>query len=95
MDEKQVAVRAQITGRVQGVWYRGWAEQQANELGLFGWVRNRKEGSVEALFIGPQTAVDEMLRLCEDGPEHAVVEKVDTETAQGLAPRRFEIKPTV
>ncbi|MEX0300012.1 MAG: acylphosphatase [Kordiimonas sp.] len=95
MDEKQVAVRAQITGRVQGVWYRGWAEQQANELGLFGWVRNRKEGSVEALFIGPQTAVDEMLRLCEDGPDHAVVEKVGTETAQGLAPRRFEIKPTV
>ncbi len=95
MDEKQVAVRARITGRVQGVWYRGWTEQQANELGLFGWVRNRKDGYVEALFIGSKQSVEDMLRLCEDGPKHAVVEHVETETAQGLAPRRFEVKPTV
>lgn len=90
-----VAIRARIYGRVQGVWYRGWTEQEANKLGLHGWVRNREDGTVEALFIGPQMSVGAMLKLCQVGPPHAAVEKIETEEAQGLAPKRFEVKPTV
>ena len=48
-----VAVRIRISGRVQGVWYRGWAVENATARGLRGWVRNRRDGKVEALLIGP------------------------------------------
>jgi len=95
MSRQEVAVRARIWGQVQGVWFRGWAESEAKALGLFGWVRNRKDGTVEALFIGPCTAVETMLERCKNGPLAANVERVETESAKGLAPRRFEIKPTV
>lgn len=95
LPEGIVAVRARIYGRVQGVWYRGWTEQEANKLELYGWVRNRLDGTVEALFIGPQMAVDAMLKLCEEGPPQASVERIETEQAKGLAPKRFEVKPTV
>lgn len=90
-----VAVRARIYGRVQGVWYRGWTEQEANLLGLFGWVRNRKDGSVETLFIGAEDAVQKMVTRCSVGPATATIERVETEKAQGVAPSRFEVKPTV
>jgi len=89
------AVRARIKGRVQGVFFRGWTEDQANRLGLAGFVRNRSDGSVEALFRGPEEAVEEMLRLCWEGPPAAQVEAVDTEAAEGVVPDRFEVKPTV
>lgn len=90
-----VARRVRIYGRVQGVWYRGWTEQEAKVLGLYGWVRNRKDGSVEALFCGSPEAVEAMISLCNEGPDHASVDRLETETAQGIAPRRFEVKPTV
>lgn len=94
MNERK-AVRARICGKVQGVWYRGWTEGEAKALGLIGWVRNREDGSVEALFVGPEAAVDAMLVRCQDGPPAAVVERVETEPARGLTPNRFDIKPTV
>jgi acylphosphatase len=89
------AIRARITGRVQGVWFRKWTEREANTLGLHGWVRNREDGSVEALFCGPAGQVDQMLDLCQSGPANAVVDHIETATAKGIAPKRFEVKPTV
>jgi len=90
-----VAVKVRIYGRIQGVWYRGWTETEANELGLFGWVRNRQDGSVEALLIGQKPSVDIMLKRLGEGPPAAKVERVETEEARGVAPNRFEVKPTV
>ena len=73
MTTKTVTVR--IHGRVQGVWYRGWTVQEASRRGLTGWVRNRRDGSVEALFHGPTEKVEAMVDLCRRGPPAA---RVDT-----------------
>lgn len=69
-------VRAVISGRVQGVWYRAWTEQEAIARGLDGWVRNRSDGTVEAVFSGPDAQVDAMLDACKTGPRLARVEGV-------------------
>jgi acylphosphatase len=69
-------VRVIVTGRVQGVGYRAWVEQEAETRRLFGWVRNRRDGSVEALFSGEAMVVDAMTKACRSGPRMAVVEKV-------------------
>ena len=71
--DKSIATAARITGRVQGVWFRGWVREQARHVGLTGWVRNQPDGSVAALFVGPEAAVAAMLTLCRDGPPHARV----------------------
>lgn len=70
------AVLVRIEGRVQGVWYRGWTVQQAIGRRLAGWVRNRSDGSVEALFAGPKPAVNEMIEACWRGPPSARVNNV-------------------
>ncbi len=57
-----------ISGRVQGVCYRYWTQQNAKKFGLTGWVRNRHDGSVEAEFCGEKAQVDEMMRMCRTGP---------------------------
>ena len=69
--------RVVISGRVQGVGYRAWTEYTAIELGLEGWVRNRRDGTVEALFAGPHEAVEAMLEACRQGPPGARVEAID------------------
>lgn len=95
-DEKSVqALRARISGRVQGVWYRAWVRETAERTGLTGWVRNRLDGSVEALFVGPESDVDAMIKACWTGPPMAQVDHVEATPAQGITPNRFEIKPTV
>ncbi|MFQ6018238.1 MAG: acylphosphatase [Kiloniellaceae bacterium] len=66
-------VRVVISGRVQGVWFRAWTLQEAAARGLNGWVRNRRDGAVEAVFEGAPGAVDAMLRACWDGPPAARV----------------------
>lgn len=88
------AVRARITGRVQGVWYRGWTVEQATALDLSGWVRNRADGTVEALFAGPAGAVDAMLAVCREGPPAAVVRDVAVEPAEDPGAGPFEQRPT-
>jgi acylphosphatase len=75
------SVRAIITGRVQGVWYRAWTAGEANKLGLAGWVRNRADGTVEALFAGPEQQVDAMLIKCRKGPPLARVDAITVEPA--------------
>jgi acylphosphatase len=88
-------VRVRIEGRVQGVSYRYWAEEQAHILDLTGWVRNRRDGSVEALFSGPAESVDEMLLRCREGPAAAVVSTVEVLEEGAAAPRAaFEVRPT-
>jgi acylphosphatase len=90
-----------IRGRVQGVGYRAWLEHQAITSGLEGWVRNHRDGSVEALFAGPPTVVGEMVALCRHGPPGARVESVSSETANEdalslrQAGERFSVLPTI
>jgi acylphosphatase len=69
-------VSARITGRVQGVWYRGWTQEEAIKRQLDGWVRNRQDGSVEALFSGTSAQVTEMIEACRTGPPMARVDDV-------------------
>lgn len=83
-----------IHGRVQGVWYRGWTVEQARALGVTGWVRNRADGTVEALVHGPAEAVDTLVRRCHDGPPAAQVRRVDTAPASEHAGDGFEQRPT-
>ncbi|WP_406858416.1 acylphosphatase [Alsobacter sp. KACC 23698] len=71
-------VRVVITGRVQGVGYRAWTERHALRRGLSGWVRNRVDGSVEAVFCGDPQAVDDMLLACRHGPRASEVTQVTT-----------------
>jgi acylphosphatase len=73
--------RVSIRGRVQGVGYRYWTRRSATARGLEGWVRNRSDGSVEAVFSGPEQAVAEMIALCRRGPDAARVESVAEEPA--------------
>ncbi|KAI3896774.1 hypothetical protein MKW98_009627 [Papaver atlanticum] len=66
-------VRVVVKGRVQGVFYRNWTIENAKELGLTGWVRNRRDGSVEALFSGDPNSVSNMEERCRRGPRDALV----------------------
>jgi acylphosphatase len=74
-------VRAHIvvTGRVQGVFYRGSAQQEGRRLGLVGQIRNLPDGSVEAVVEGPRASVDAFVAWCRRGPEMADVEDVAVE----------------
>jgi acylphosphatase len=70
-----------IRGRVQGVGFRAWTEVTALELGIEGWVRNSRDGSVEALFAGTEEVVLTMVELCRQGPPGARVEAIDQREA--------------
>lgn len=69
-------LRLRITGRVQGVWYRGATEREATRLGVHGWVRNRPDGSVEALVEGAPAAVRALIAWCRTGPPGARVAEI-------------------
>jgi len=89
------SVRLIITGKVQGVWYRGWTVEQATKLGLDGWVRNRADGTVEALMVGQEPQVDQMITLCWQGPKFSKVLEIDIQPAMGITAKGFVQKPTV
>ena len=78
--------RVLVHGRVQGVFFRDSVRQRADGRGLAGWVRNRDDGAVEAVFEGAQEAVEDLVRFCESGPSSADVERVDVsdEEPEGL-----------
>jgi acylphosphatase len=90
-----ITVRVRISGRVQGVWYRGWTVDQARRLGLSGWVRNRRDGSVEAVFSGPEQAVRAAIELCRQGPPAARVREVTEQIETGPVEPGFRQAPTV
>jgi acylphosphatase len=99
MDEvvRQVVIR----GRVQGVGFRYWTMREAIRLGIGGWVRNRRDGSVEALFAGSAEAVAEMTARCLNGPEFARVDGIEDQAVMANAVKmirpgeRFSQLPTV
>ena len=83
-----------VHGRVQGVCYRGWAVDQARTLGLDGWVRNRRDGTVEILVSGPDAAVDALSERCRQGPPAARVERIEAIETDETPPKGFEQRPT-
>jgi acylphosphatase len=87
--------RLKIHGLVQGVFYRAWTVQAANALGVRGWVRNRRDGTVEILAAGDPTAVERFIERCREGPPAARVDCVEVEESVEEAPPRFEKRPTV
>jgi len=94
-EDNRKSVRARIHGRVQGVWYRGWTVDTASAFGLSGWVRNRSDGTVEAVFAGPSDTVDRMLEACRKGPPAAVVRDIAVEPAEDPGAGPFEQRSTV
>src|SRR5436305_2148640 len=89
-----------IHGRVQAVGYRAWTQTTALHRGIEGWVRNRRDGSVEAVFAGPEDAVAAMIAACRRGPAGAEVETIDEreaaqeEFARRRAGERFSVIST-
>ena len=88
------SVHATITGLVQGVGFRAFVEREASRRGLAGWVRNRRDGSVEAVFSGDDAVVTAMLEACRHGPPMARVESVAVDAYRGPTLTRFIVLPT-
>jgi acylphosphatase len=87
--------RLVISGRVQGVGYRDWAIDTGLRLGLTGWVRNRRDGAVEALIVGEEGAVGQMIEACRRGPPGARVDEIDVEPVDlDILPAGFTQLPT-
>lgn len=89
------AIHLVIHGRVQGVGYRAWTGSVARKLGLKGWVRNRTEGTVEAVFIGDAKTIEHMVKHCHTGPMNARVDKIERGEWTDLSPSDFRQLPTV
>lgn len=88
------AARLIIRGRVQGVGYRWWARGQARALGLDGWVRNLRDGTVELLAAGPPRAIERLIKACRQGPPGAGVTAVERFEADDEGLDGFEERPT-
>ncbi len=86
-----VARRVVVHGRVQGVFFRDSCRRAARSAGVSGWVRNEPDGSVAAVFEGPATAVDQMVRWCHEGPPRAQVERVHVTEADPSGSASFDV----
>ena len=94
MNEAPRTVHLRIEGRVQGVGYRAFVEMRAAALGLSGWVRNRRDGSVEAVLQGPPATIDDMLEQCRKGPPGSRVDRFEI-IGEGVGCfDGFEVRPT-
>lgn len=89
-----MATRLRVAGLVQGVGYRATFEAQARALRLRGWVRNRSDGSVEAVVSGPPEAVQRIVEWSRRGPQAARVSQVTVSEADEPAGDGFEVRPT-
>jgi acylphosphatase len=87
-------VRLRISGRVQGVGYRMWAERTAVRLGVSGWVRNRTDGTVELLATGDDVAIAVLMEACRQGPRAAVVTDIAIDEAEDEGGAGFSARPT-
>ena len=90
----RIARRLVIHGRVQGVSYRWWSTEEARALGLDGWVRNRRDGTVEMAVAGDEAAVTRMIERCHEGPPAARVERVEKIETDEIISGGFEQRPT-
>jgi acylphosphatase len=86
------AVTVKVTGRVQGVAFRWYAVQEAERLGVTGWVRNEPDESVAVHVEGDDDAVDAMVAWCRHGPTHASVRHVAVTEARPTGAATFEIR---
>lgn len=89
-----VCVHLHIKGRVQGVFYRASTQQQAQALGLVGWVRNRGDGSVEAVVQGDSESVKQLIEWCHKGPEQATVSQVEVVDQEVGQWQSFTVEPS-
>ena len=94
MSTSHRSVHVRIEGRVQGVGYRAWVERTAIGLGLDGWVRNRRDGGVEAVFAGADANVEAMVVRCHHGPRSAAVSMVKVLDEPAGVPQGFHVLPT-
>jgi acylphosphatase len=85
-------VRVIISGRVQGVFFRASCARLAEDLGISGWVRNVPQGRLEAVFQGPDAAVDEMLAWCRHGPPDARVDGLDVQAEAPIQGTGFRVE---
>lgn len=90
-----VTKRIVIEGKVQGVGFRWWITEWANARDLEGWVRNRREGTLEALFHGPEESVNHMVEACQHGPQAARIRKVRQYDDEPPEDPGFIQRPTV
>jgi acylphosphatase len=88
----EIARHVRVTGRVQGVFYRAWAQGQARELALSGWIRNCPDIAVEAHLQGSGEAVEQMIERMRSGPSGARVDDVDVEQAAVEPTGGFELR---
>jgi acylphosphatase len=86
------AVDVVVTGRVQGVFFRASCAEQAERLGVAGWIANRPDGSVAGHFEGSPEAVDALVDWCRSGPPSAAVADVSVEEAAPEGQRRFDVR---
>ncbi|MHB8584637.1 MAG: acylphosphatase [Thermoplasmatota archaeon] len=90
-----VRVHVLVSGTVQGVFFRESCRSAAERAGVAGWVRNLRDGRVEALFDGPDEAVDSMVSWCRHGPPRATVLAIEVEPYDDRVPiTGFEVRPT-
>jgi acylphosphatase len=92
MAEDTIRRRVTISGEVQGVFFRETARRKATEAGVAGWITNRPDGRVEAVFEGPAEAVEEIVEFCRVGPTAATVESVDVETEEAEGLSGFDVR---
>ena len=88
----EVARHVSVSGRVQGVFYRAWAQGQARELAISGWIRNCPDGSVEAHLQGDEGAVTRMIERLRSGPSNARVDDLTVDDAEPGDTGRFELR---
>ena len=84
--------RVVVHGHVQGVFFRDSVRERADSRGLAGWVRNRDDGAVEAVFEGTEDDVDALVRYCHEGPRGADVERVDVVDEDPLGDEGFAVR---
>ncbi|MGH6989798.1 MAG: acylphosphatase [Stellaceae bacterium] len=95
VDITRTAVAMIVTGRVQGVGFRAFVERHATALRLDGWVRNRRDGSVEIRAIGDAAKIDLLAARCREGPRLAEIVNVAVSDAEDDASVGFDQRPTV
>ena len=89
------AIHVRITGQVQKVGFRWWVVREAKTLGLNGWVRNRTDGSVEAIFFGKESVINEIIERCWSGPGLAYVDNIEVNKADKPNTEGFSYRPTI